>query len=113
MRADEKRTRNLLNTRSDGLCERCGRQGHSLHHRRKRSAGGPYTLSNCVWVCGDGVQGCHGWIEHNPDAARVEGFHVRSFEKEQEVPVLILGEKVLLGDDGSKTPVVFRAENQG
>jgi len=112
MKADEKRTRNLLNIRSNGLCERCGRQGHTVHHRRKRSSGGPWSASNCVFLCGHGTVGCHSWCEFNPNAASEKGFHVRSWENEKQIPVLILGEWVLLQDDGSKTPHVFRAENQ-
>lgn len=82
------------------MCERCGAQAHSVHHRRKRSQGGRWTPSNCVHVCGDGVRGCHGWFEHNPNKARDEGFHVRSFEDEREVPVLIFGKLSLLDDEG-------------
>lgn len=98
---NEKWCRQIVCDRSNGLCERCGRQGHSVHHRRKRSQGGPWTPSNCVMLCGDGVQGCHGWVEHHPNAANDEGFHVRSFQDEYEVPVYRWGRWVLLDDDGN------------
>lgn len=100
MKADEEQCRKNLQERSQGLCERCGRQGHTLHHRRKRSAGGPWTPTNCVWLCGHGTMGCHGWVEHNPNSARDEGFHVRSFEDETDIPVLRRGRWVYLQDDG-------------
>lgn len=93
-------------------CERCGAVGLydggksvTLHHRRKRSQLPKWRLwepSNCVWLCGDGTTGCHGWVEHNPDAGRMEGFHVRSFEEAREVPVLLwhTPTMLLLTDDG-------------
>lgn len=49
----------------------------TLHHRKKKSQGGPWDPSNCVMLCGHGTTGCHGWVEHNPDDAEREGFHVR------------------------------------
>ena len=97
----EKATRLLVRERSDGLCERCGQVGHTVHHRRKRSAGGPWSGSNCVLLCGDGVRGCHGRAEHYPNAMREEGFHVRSYEDEHKIPVLRFGTFVLLRDDGT------------
>jgi hypothetical protein len=41
-------------------------------------------------VCGSGTTGCHGWIEHHPDKAGKEGWHVRPWEDPDEVPVKIL-----------------------
>lgn len=75
-------------------CERCGRMDMalSLHHRRKRSHLPKSRLwepSNCVMLCGDGVQGCHGWVEANPLLARQQGWHVRSFEEARDVPVKV------------------------
>lgn len=100
----EKKTRALVNERSDGLCERCSCPGHSIHHRLKLSQGGPWSASNCVRLCGDGVRLCHGWVEHNPDAARAEGFHVRSFEDPKTIPVNSIHGRVLLLDDGTTEP---------
>jgi 5-methylcytosine-specific restriction endonuclease McrA len=88
-------------------CERCGSvtEDLSLHHRRKRSQlpkDRLWELSNCVILCGDGVRGCHGWVEHNPDAAREEGFHVRAFEEARQVPIKLwyIEEMVYLNDQG-------------
>ncbi|QNN99473.1 HNH endonuclease [Gordonia Phage Sephiroth] len=102
----EKRCRAILANRSDGICERCcAAPAQSVHHRRKRGQGGPWTPTNCVHICGDGTRGCHGWIEGHPNAAREEGFHVRSYENEAEVPVLIWGNLVYLDDEGGTTRV--------
>ncbi|WP_260763048.1 hypothetical protein [Mycobacterium sp. SMC-4] len=66
----------------------------------KRSQGGPWTPQNCVMLCGHGTLGCHGWVEHNPNAAADEGFHVRPWNSPAEVPVLYRGRWVLLDDLG-------------
>lgn len=78
----EKYTRDVVNDRAGGCCERCGQYGTTIHHRKKRSQGGPWTPENCVALCGHGTAGCHGWAEHNPNAAAAEGFHVRPWEDE-------------------------------
>lgn len=98
----ERRCRQLVYQRAEELCERCCRGGTlSVHHRKKRSQGGKWAPENCVLVCGTGVQGCHGWFEHNPDAAHVEGFHVRPWEQPHEMPVYWrLSKWVLLLNDG-------------
>jgi hypothetical protein len=56
---------------------------------------------NCVLLCGTGVQGCHGWVENNPDAACAEGFHVRPWNEPELIPVLWRGSQwVFLTEDG-------------
>jgi hypothetical protein len=74
----EYRTRLIVNARSDGLCERCGNPGHSIHHRKNRSQGGPWTPQNCVRLCGigGGDPRCHGWVGDNRYAAEAEGYVV-------------------------------------
>lgn len=75
---NEKRCREIVSHRSEGFCERCCRNGRlTMHHRKKRGQGGLWAPENIVAVCGSGVTGCHGWIEHHPDRAAAEGFHVR------------------------------------
>ena len=73
----ERRCRELVAERSGGLCERCGGEAHSFHHRVKRGQGGPWSPENIVHLCGHGTVGCHGWVESHPNAAEGEGFHVR------------------------------------
>ncbi|ALF00373.1 HNH endonuclease [Mycobacterium phage Archie] len=93
MASGEKKCRELVYERADRFCERCCRNGpvFSVHHRLKRSHGGLWTADNCVLLCGTGVQGCHGWIEHNANAASDEGWHVRAWEIPAQVPVLYRG----------------------
>lgn len=86
---NEKRCRQLVLTRSRGLCERCGRQGHTYHHRKNRSAGGGWDCANIVYLCGDGTQGCHGWVTTHPKQAALEGFHVPSWVDPATVPILL------------------------
>jgi hypothetical protein len=57
-------------------CVRCGRLAESVDHRLPRSRGGGHDLHNLQAMCGDGVRGCHGWKEHNPEAAQAAGFGV-------------------------------------
>jgi 5-methylcytosine-specific restriction endonuclease McrA len=75
--------------RSRGLCERCGRAGESDHHRKNRSQGGRWSLDNIVRLCGDGTRGCHGWVTSHPEAASLEGYHVKPWENPAFIPVLI------------------------
>jgi hypothetical protein len=84
----ERLCRKVIPLRSGGFCERCGRGGGlSLHHRKKRGQGGAWSPDNIVHVCGHGTIGCHGWIEHNPDAAAAEGWHVRPWQIPGDTPV--------------------------
>jgi hypothetical protein len=102
----EANTRKLLAARSGGWCERCGiAPAQSVHHRLKRSQGGPWSASNCVHVCGDGVRFCHGFAELNPDAAGDEGLHLRPWMSPADSRFLYRGRWVLLNDDGTVSPV--------
>lgn len=84
----EKKCREIVRDRSEGFCERCSRgTALTVHHRKKRSQGGGWTPDNCVALCGHGTAGCHGWCEHHPNAAALEGFHVRPWELPDKVPV--------------------------
>lgn len=76
---NEAQCRVIVSERSGGFCEaRLGGEGvlacrgmaNSMHHRRKRSQGGQWVPSNMLHLCGDGVTGCHGYIEANPATAR-------------------------------------------
>ena len=68
----------MVAERSMGICETyipdvCMGRAMTMHHRRKRGQGGPWSPSNLLAVCGDGTRGCHGWIEANPKLARAAG----------------------------------------
>ena len=85
----EKRCRELVKRRAEQRCERCGRLGPTtVHHRKKRSAGGRWDPSNCVALCGHGTAGDHGWAEANPNEAEAEGFHVRPWQIPENIPVI-------------------------
>src|SRR5690349_19712874 len=77
--------------RAGWLCERCGNPGESVHHRKKRSQGGGWTWENLVFLCGTGTTGCHGWIEHHANAAEKEGFHVRPWQKPEDIELRYRG----------------------
>lgn len=36
-----------------------------MHEMRFRSLGGKVSKRNSIWVCGDGVSGCHGLMQQN------------------------------------------------
>ena len=42
----------------------------SAHHVYPRSQGGDDVVANLVALCGDGVSGCHGDVEHHRNEAR-------------------------------------------
>lgn len=86
--------------RAGWLCERCGQAGTSVHHRKKRSQGGPWSWTNLVFLCGTGTTGCHGWVEHNPNEAEWEGFHVRPWQQPERVTVKYQGQWATLTEDG-------------
>lgn len=98
----EAKTRKLVAERSGGWCEICGvARAESVHHRRNRSQGGPWSPSNCVSVCGDGVRKCHGWVGQHPKAAHAKGFHLEHGEAPAETLIESrLHGTVLLDDEG-------------
>lgn len=104
----EAQTRKLVAARSGGRCEMCGLvRAESIHHRRKRSQGGPWTASNCVHVCGDGTRGCHGWAEANPEEAALEGFNLRHGQGPLTTPIQSgLHGRVWLANNGSIWPQI-------
>lgn len=106
---NEKKCRAIVKARSGGMCERCGlRAAETMHHRRFRSQGGPWTPSNILHLDGDGTRGCHGVLT-NTNGQRAEfeaaGWIVPSYADWREVPVLRFGEFVILLDDGGFEPV--------
>ena len=106
----EKTCRTLVHARATpaqlnvSLCEVCSLPGQSVHHRLKRSAGGLWEPANCILVCGNGVTGCHGRIEHNPGWAESEGLALPPWGIPEDVPLIRWGTWVYLNNDGSVTP---------
>jgi 5-methylcytosine-specific restriction protein A len=102
-------TKRLVWERADGCCERCGTSAgndYSYHHRRPRGMGGSKldalrTPCNIVLLCGSGTTGCHGRVESQRTMALEEGWLVsQSVSEPGTVPLLRLGELVLLDRDG-------------
>ena len=95
-----------MNDRAGAFCERCGVyasvRGLTLHHRVKRSQGGKWSPENIVALCGHGTTpgGCHAWVEHHPNDAEKQGYHVRPWNDPLETPLLRRGLWALLDDAG-------------
>lgn len=103
-----KRTKELVDLRSGGRCERCGamRLAMQYHHRRPRGMGGSKAFdtngsANCVLLCNY----CHTDIESYRAAAIDFGFLVPQRKKPADVPVRRHKQWVLLDDFGYTTPV--------
>lgn len=122
--ADWERIEQMIHLRSGGKCEvrtpECiaGRGGdltglpryrRSLHHRRPRGKGGTRradvnSYAALLDVCGDGVQGCHGYIERHRAWALARGLLVPNNGTGDavdctKVPVVLHdGRRVLLDD---------------
>lgn len=96
--------RRIVAERCGGRCERCGASEYTVHHRRKRSQGGPWLPSNLLAVCGHGTAGCHGLIEANPTWANGQGLWLFAGEVPDQTPVILWGRGVLLTDDGLYLP---------
>lgn len=90
----EKVCRELVRERSGGFCEIaipsvCLGQAQSMHHRFKESQGGHWDPANILHSCGDGATGCHGWVEANPDDARLRGLWLQGRDDPATTPVLM------------------------
>lgn len=92
----EAATRVVVKNRSMGWCERCGRIGQEMHHRKNRSQGGDWRASNITLLC----LSCHNWVGSNPNAARLVGLHVREPENPADIPIRTGDVPYLLDDDG-------------
>lgn len=64
--------RHVLGSARNHHCALCGGRAESWQHRVAKGRGGPTDLFNCVPLCGDGTRGCHGWAEHNVEAAQAK-----------------------------------------
>ena len=97
-----------VRTRSLGACERCGTTSStfwSLHHRRPRGMGGTkradvHSVSNLIFLCGSGTDGCHGWVESHREDAYDLGLLLRQYQTPPDVPVTLRVGRVLLDDEG-------------
>jgi hypothetical protein len=69
---------NAIHERDGGRCVGCGRRAESVHHRVHGNRK-DMRASNLLSVCGDGVAGCHGFIEAHPAAAMERGWTVSRY----------------------------------
>lgn len=70
--------RALIDVRSEGMCEACGRaRATQVHHRLYLSRGGRGNAANGLAVCGlGGADGCH--IEAHTLKGELRGWSIRS-----------------------------------
>lgn len=104
-------TRATVIRRDAGRCVRCGRMlgttPFSIQHRKARGMGGTSdpqinSPANLILLCGDGVTGCHGWVESHREAAREGGWGIHSWDDPTEVPVQYLDGVYYLDADGNR-----------
>jgi 5-methylcytosine-specific restriction endonuclease McrA len=106
--------RSALYARTQGTCEWCGRHmdydDMADHHRKLRSQGGGWELSNQLGV----HHRCHnvqpGSIHQEVHMAKARGAIVSSWQDPWRVPVNTPGGIYLLTDDGGKEPYVYETE---
>ncbi len=83
---DERRARAGVKERDKGLCVRCGWPGSNWDHRKNRSQGGRWDVSNGQTLCGSGTTCCHGWVTSHPALAMLQGFAVPSYARPELWP---------------------------
>jgi hypothetical protein len=100
---NEKKARELLAARSNGICELCSAaRATNAHHRKNASQGGQWTPSNLLHLCGSGSTGCHGHVTTHPQVSREQGWSVPSRLDPAETPVWVAWRGwVFLDDTGS------------
>lgn len=77
-----------LEERSRGLCEGCGLprgEFGAAHHRMLRSRGGGHGLENLIVL----HPACHRFAHANPAWATTHGWIVSSWQRPEEVPVVV------------------------
>lgn len=88
-----KTVRDLVWTRDDAACVRCGLnvsgRPHSIHHRVLRGQGGSHTPDNLITLCGIGSTLCHGWVHENRAEARDNGWILYPGDNPAEMPLLL------------------------
>jgi hypothetical protein len=103
--------RPALLERAGYRCECCGddftpTNPAEHHHRRKRSAGGPHTLSNSILL----TRRCHlyapGAPHYSPAAALAAGWVISRYDRRppDRVPMLVRGSWYLPTDEGVLAP---------
>lgn len=102
------KTRDIIHRRAKGRCELCGLPviDPQIHHRRPRGMGGTKRQESGSPSNGLLVHlKCHALMESQRHEALMNGWLVRQDQDPREVPVRRWDSLVLLGDDGSVTPL--------
>lgn len=94
--------RALIYERDGYRCCRCGTFATSIQHRIHGNRS-DMRSSNLIAACGDGTRGCHGWMEHNRNAARAKGWEVSRHGPRaatQAAPVFLANHPLAPAPDG-------------
>jgi 5-methylcytosine-specific restriction protein A len=91
--------RAAVQVRDGDYCQRCGRQGQQIHHRKPRGMGGTSdpminNPANLVLLCQD----CHMWIERNREVGYAQGWLVHRTDDPAMVPMTMLTGTQLIHD---------------
>lgn len=92
-------TREAIQVRSGGRCERCGGVGGEYSHRRPRGVRDEHTACPCnaLWLC----RTCHAWLHKNPRSALAEGIALSRYVAEPASrPVTTTAGVVVLDHEG-------------
>lgn len=97
--------RQVVYSRSQGYCEKCGNglpESWALHHRKLKSRGGQDAVSNFIAL----HHACHNLgtdsVHANPAMAEQMGYMVPSWKKPSECPLTLPdGSIVILNDEGT------------
>ncbi len=115
-RAVQDAARRIVRQRDGHRCQMCGASvlniPSSVHHRRRRGMGGSALLeraSNLVRLCGDGVRGCHGFVESNRTHAGEIGWLLGFLDNPESTPLLCFDGWHLLDDSGNRVPYIGEA----
>lgn len=115
-RAVEEAARKIVRARDGHRCQMCGASvlniPSSVHHRRRRGMGGSALLerpSNLVRLCGDGVQGCHGFVESNRTQSTTRGWLLGYLDDPEATPLLCFDGWFVLDDNGGRHPYIGEA----
>lgn len=58
--------------------------------------------ANLIVLCGDGVRGCHGWVESHREEASAAGWSIPQWEDPTTVPVTYWDGKYHLDREGDR-----------
>lgn len=101
---EERRTRQIVDDRSDGFCEKCGTPGATdKAHRVARGVGGPWSPANILDLC----RACHAYHHKHPKDAYRGGWHLQAGSDPTTCPVWFHHEGTIgyayLNNDGTHT----------